>query len=312
MRVRTAARQSASAARSIAATAMTHAAAAAPASATAVKIATAHVVCGHAKLAVPVFAPTASKLTKGVPIAMNKNKMSELKTDLRRPATLRFSPTAWAKLLFLRDAGETEIGGFGIARADDLLFVEDLRLVRQSCTWASADFDDSSVADYFDEQVDAGRPPQQFFRVFIHTHPGSSPRPSLTDEATFGRVFGRTDWAVMFILARSGACYARLRFNVGPGAEMELPVEVDYGRPFAASDSSLWQEEYLANVCVRPPDPPKTNKSYGQSATPLTYDKSPSVSDDGFADNGWRDAWSDYTEFDRYPEEEPYAFIRDY
>src|SRR4051812_35743192 len=38
---------------------------------------------------------------------------------------LRFSPTAWAKLLFLRDIGDTEVGGFGITPADDLLFVED-------------------------------------------------------------------------------------------------------------------------------------------------------------------------------------------
>jgi len=31
---------------------------------------------------------------------------------LPRSPTLRFSPTAWAKLLYLRDLGETEVGGF--------------------------------------------------------------------------------------------------------------------------------------------------------------------------------------------------------
>ena len=70
--------------------------------------------------------------------------------------TLRFSPTAWAKLLFLRDAGDTEVGGFGISAADDLLFIEDVQLVRQVCTMASVAFDDASVADFFDRQVDAG------------------------------------------------------------------------------------------------------------------------------------------------------------
>jgi len=35
------------------------------------------------------------------------------KRSPRRPK-LRFSPTAWAKLLFLRDRGPTEVGGFGI------------------------------------------------------------------------------------------------------------------------------------------------------------------------------------------------------
>src|SRR5947209_14095353 len=43
---------------------------------------------------------------------------------------------------------------------------------------------------------------EQFARLFMHTHPGNSPQPSATDEETFARVFGRCDWAVMFILAR--------------------------------------------------------------------------------------------------------------
>ena len=40
------------------------------------------------------------------------------------PPMLRFSPTAWAKLFYLRDLGDTEVGGFGISDPDDLLYVE--------------------------------------------------------------------------------------------------------------------------------------------------------------------------------------------
>jgi len=76
---------------------------------------------------------------------------------LRSTPTLRFSPAAWAKLLFLRDYGETEVGGFGVSTASDLLYVEDIQLVRQACSWAHVAFDDDSVADYFDGQVEAGR-----------------------------------------------------------------------------------------------------------------------------------------------------------
>ena len=47
-----------------------------------------------------------------------------------RPA-LRFTPYAWARLLFLRDAGPTEVGGFGISSPRDHLLIEDIRLVRQ-------------------------------------------------------------------------------------------------------------------------------------------------------------------------------------
>ena len=48
--------------------------------------------------------------------------------------TLRFTPWAWAKLLFLRDLGETEVGGFGISAENDLLLIEDIQMVRQRCT----------------------------------------------------------------------------------------------------------------------------------------------------------------------------------
>ena len=32
------------------------------------------------------------------------------------PPVLRFSPTAWAKLLYFRDRSDTEVGGFGVTR----------------------------------------------------------------------------------------------------------------------------------------------------------------------------------------------------
>jgi proteasome lid subunit RPN8/RPN11 len=221
---------------------------------------------------------------KGATTAMTKKRNPHRP---RLPTTLRFSPPAWAKLLYLRDAGKTEVCGFGIADAGDLLHVEDVVLVHQLCTWVSAELEDAAVADFFDAQVDQGRQPEQFGRVFLHTHPGDSPKPSNTDEATFGRVFGSVEWAVMFILARGGACYARLRYNVGPGLDVELPVEVDYGQPFAATDWDAWQEEYEAHVHQQPePEPP----SKRQSARNLLQDD--------FDDPGWQDVWDESADFD--------------
>jgi hypothetical protein len=146
--------------------------------------------------------------------------------------------------LFLRDVGETEVGGFAMTRADDLLFVEDVQLVKQECTWSTVNFLDSAVADYFDRQVEAGYPPQQCGRIWIHTHPGDSASPSHTDEDTFEKVFGRNNWAVMFILGMRGETYARLRFSAGPGGSLMLPVSVDHSQPFPASEHGLWLEEY--------------------------------------------------------------------
>jgi hypothetical protein len=186
---------------------------------------------------------------------MNKKRQTlrKIKARRKRPArslrlTLRFSPTAWAKLLFLRDYGDTEIGGFGISHPDDLLLVEDIQLVRLTCSWAHVAFEDESVADFFDQQVDAGRPLETFGRIWIHTHPGDSPLPSSTDEKTFARVFGGAHWAVMFILAQGGHTYAQLRFNVGPGLEIEIPVAQDYTRLFHGCDPAGWEAEYLADV----------------------------------------------------------------
>lgn len=163
---------------------------------------------------------------------------------------LRLTPYAWAKLLYLRDLGNTEVGGFGISSADDLLLVEDICLVKQSCTEVTVRFDDQAVADFFDAQVDAGLPPQRFARIWVHTHPGKSPHPSQTDEQTFQRCFGDSDWALMFIVARGGQTYARLRLNAGPGGEVELPVEVDYSQNFPAADRASWDQEYQRSVVL--------------------------------------------------------------
>jgi proteasome lid subunit RPN8/RPN11 len=165
----------------------------------------------------------------------------------RRPR-LRFSPTAWAKLLFLRDRGPTEVGGFGIAPYADLLYVEDIRLVQQTCTSISVAFDDSAVAEFFDEQIDSGSRPEQFGRIWIHTHPGDSAQPSHVDEDTFKRVFGPCDWAVMFIIAREGETYCRLRFRAGPGGAFEIPVRVDFETNFSGSDFEAWAEEYDTTI----------------------------------------------------------------
>ena len=198
----------------------------------------------------PVIKPRSGRPRLVVPLSQ-RTKHIDLKARPLPPAkdpALRLSPTAWAKLLYLRDLGETEVGGFGLAAADDLLHVDDIQLVRQVATSVSVRFDDVAVADYFDRQVDAGRKPQTCGRIWVHTHPGSSAQPSATDEETFARAFGPVNWAVMFILAHGGQAYARLEFHIGPSGAILLPVDVDYTRPFPAANPAAWQEEYLANV----------------------------------------------------------------
>ncbi|MFC1636811.1 hypothetical protein ACFL5Z_18450, partial [Planctomycetota bacterium] len=166
----------------------------------------------------------------------------------RDDVALRFSPTAWAKLLYFRDKSDTEVGGFGISDPEDLLFVREFVTVKQEVTCVSVKFDDSAVADFFDTQVDLGRKPEQFARIWLHSHPGDSPEPSIIDEETFQRVFGHCQWAVLFVVAQDNETYAKLRFNVGPGGHILIPTEIDYSQDFGSSDHDLWDAEYTANI----------------------------------------------------------------
>ena len=175
-------------------------------------------------------------------------RQNRKKNQQNQRPVLRFSPTAWAKLLFMRDVTDNEVGGFGITEAEDLLFVTDFVLLKQKVTAVSVSFEDESVADLFEDQVEAGRQPQQFARIWMHCHPGDSPEPSMTDENTFARVFGTCDWAIMFVVAQNGSTFARLRFNVGPGGEVKIPVCVDYNYEFDAADFEIWKQQYKANV----------------------------------------------------------------
>lgn len=199
-------------------------------------------------------APVVGRAPELPPTAKNRTPpRRQLLTTRHRDQTstqpsLRFSPTAWAKLLYLRDRGDTEVGGFGIAARQDVLRVEDFRTVQQMTSPASVRFDDAAVADFFDEQIDAGRHPEQVGRIWIHTHPGDSAQPSSVDEETFARVFGTSDWAVMFILAQGGQTYARLGYHVGPGGSLLLPVCVDFTKPFSAATPDEWEQEYQQHV----------------------------------------------------------------
>ncbi len=122
---------------------------------------------------------------------MNKNKNNKLqkrpsriaeppepvRINLPAQPVLRFNPTAWAKLLYMRDRRPLEVGGFAISPAKDLLLVAEFVTVRQQVTVVSVRFDDDAVADFLDQQIDAGLKPQQFMRR-LDPHPSRRLGPS--------------------------------------------------------------------------------------------------------------------------------------
>ena len=194
---------------------------------------------------------TVIKLPKSGNIKKQLANITELKQSMQgKPLELRFSPTAWSKLIFMRDIGDTEIGGFGITRPDDLLYVEKFITVKQECTSASVEFDDDDVADFTLDMVEDGLQPANFMRIWVHTHPSISPSPSLTDEQTFSRVFGKCDWAIMAILSKDDRTYCRIQINEGPIiGQIEIPIKVDFTSwEFPKSNSEAWSDEYVKNV----------------------------------------------------------------
>jgi len=173
-----------------------------------------------------------------------------------RGPILRFSPTAWAKLVYFRDRHDAEVTGLGVPSEDDSLSIIAVELLRQRSSGVSAVFDDRAVAEFFARQfleIREGMSPERISRVWVHTHPYDSALPSMADEEAFQRVLGTADWAVLFVLAREGPSYASLRFHVGPGGAVRIPSCVDYSRPFAASDRAAWEQEYQASVELCPP-----------------------------------------------------------
>ena len=203
---------------------------------------------------------------------------SQAKSNETKRLALRFSPTAWAKLLYFRDTSDNEVGGFGISNVDDLLFVKEFITVKQEVTPVSVKFDDEAVADLFDTQVDLGRKPEQFGRIWLHSHPGNSPEPSIIDDETFTRVFGNCQWSVMFILAQDNKTYAKLSFNVGPGGQVLIPVEIEYRYDFGPTDKETWDAEYTANVnatnftsCVSKANHTSVNTDLSSYALPYDF-----------------------------------------
>ena len=124
---------------------------------------------------------------------------SQAKRKTKRPKclTLRFSPTAWAKLLYFRDKTDNEVGGFGITEPDDLLFIRDFVTVKQEVTCVSVEFDDTGtgispeIEEHLFEPFHTTKPDGLGLGLFIsqnivHQHGGNITVHSLPGEgATF-------------------------------------------------------------------------------------------------------------------------------
>lgn len=187
---------------------------------------------------------------------------------------LIFSVPAWLKLQYLCHLGDTEIGGWGITREDDPLYVEEFEIIKQRCTAVTMKFDPIAISDHMARQfVRHKRQPNNCMRVWIHTHPGGmSAQPSGVDVDTFHTEL-KNDWMVMAILAKNGDTFARIAYNKGPAIECDIPVLVDnaaflsgdYEANFQAllGQQEVWKADYEACVTKEHATHSFGNRQYG-------------------------------------------------
>jgi proteasome lid subunit RPN8/RPN11 len=124
---------------------------------------------------------------------------------------IKFTPYAYAKLIWMRDRGTTEVAGYATTGTNDPLLITDLRLIKQECTMVTFDLDPDDIVEDAERTLDMGLMPWQTHNILWHTHPGNSPNPSQPDEDNFVSAFSHPDWAIMFIVAEDGSTYCRLK-----------------------------------------------------------------------------------------------------
>lgn len=170
--------------------------------------------------------------------------------------SLRLSPLAALHWQFLAHAVKTEATAFGITNENDGLLVESLWVPKQECSVVTTETDDGEFNEMAEWAYDNQIAPHRIGKIWLHTHPGTSPTPSGTDEKTFIEKFGNCDWTVMGILAKGGDNYARVKFKAGGGHSFQIPIitmweELHKSLPNLADLSEKWTEEVKEKIRER-------------------------------------------------------------
>jgi hypothetical protein len=168
-------------------------------------------------------------------------------------STLTFSAPAWAKIQFLcHHHADTEVAFLLIPTAGNPLYIQDVYVPEQEVTAVTYELAPEALGDYaldMRARFPNGDVPVSG-NLRGHTHPGNSPTPSTTDERDFDTSFGK-GWGVMFILARGGKTYARLRTKEPVIVDLKLEVAVDWAgwaaEP-AAMDVAAWWKQFEGRV----------------------------------------------------------------
>lgn len=170
--------------------------------------------------------------------------------DKMKVSELVFSMYAWQKLQYFCHADSCEVSGFLKTHPQAPFYVQDLVLTKGEYSVAGVKMDPVAVNEYMTNELIEGRP----VRMWWHTHPGNSASPSMVDEDQLSTEFSNCNYFVMFIHAKGGENYCRLRLGI-EGTKMyfdqNIPVRVETRlRQTDKIDVEAWQKEYSDAVTV--------------------------------------------------------------
>lgn len=111
-----------------------------------------------------------------------------------------------------------------ITGTEDPMYVTDFDFILQECTSVKTDFDTDAQNEWMQNRLLSGENPDNFARIWAHTHPGPSASPSTTDWETFQEVMGDAAWGVMLILGTGNEFVCVFRCN---DQMLNLQVEVE-------------------------------------------------------------------------------------
>ncbi len=182
--------------------------------------------------------------------------------QIRKMPDVVFTATkdASEKLKFWIDMSFGEFGGFAVtADPNDRFKITDFIILPQTASGGHADLDNMAIAKYTCKMVKSGLQPNQFSRIWFHTHGGSGyfgPHSSTDDDNTFVRAFGQCDWSVMLIFNDAYSVYMELQNNKAHNIGWEIGFEF-WEKPLSKKHQG-WADEFDDNVrhgarvCLKP------------------------------------------------------------
>ncbi len=168
---------------------------------------------------------------------------------------LNFTPQAWEQMQQYLRLSTYEISGFGrVQELDGRFLCDDIVIFKQEVSAGHTELDDLALAQFHEEVTAAGQKPQEYGRLWWHSHAKGS------------LYFSQTDWNTICYLARpyafgivgnqSGG--VKVAYSQKPYNNHMLPamviddVKCDVSYQSEAS-YELCREEILQKVTYRPP-----------------------------------------------------------